>query len=73
MGIDGGNDHEDGADYRQRGDHETLESGELLLLAHELDEHGDVHGVERNDGKLGAVEADGAKPGGLSKVGAEEV
>ena len=59
MAHDAGVDHEDRTENGQCGQHIAAQGTLSGFLAHPLDEHGDVHSVDGNDGKLGGVEHEG--------------
>ncbi len=60
MTQDAGQHHKGAADQSQTGHHEAAYRTLLLLLAHPLDEDGDIHQVDGDDGQLGGVEHEGS-------------
>ena len=67
-----GNDHKYRAAQRQNGHNKTPQNILILFLAHPLDEDGQVHQIDGDDGKLGGVEYERTGPG-AGKVGKIEV
>ena len=72
VSIDAGEAHEQAAHDGQYGGHIAVEALQVLQV-HQLQENGDVQQVQRDDGQLGRIEAEGAEPGLRSQVGAVEV
>ena len=56
---DAGINHEGSADSGEAWDDETTHDSFALFLAHPLDEQGNVHAVQGDNRKLGAVEDEG--------------
>jgi len=69
---DAGQNHETGTDESQNRQYETADDTLFLFFAHPLDENGEVHQVDGDDGKFGGVEDEGTGPHAC-QIGAVEV
>ena len=72
MAEDAGHHHEHAAAQGQGGDHKPPQRALVLLLAHPLDEDGQVHQVDGDDGQLRGVKDERTGPN-AGQVGAVEI
>ena len=72
MAQNTGRHHKDSAADGQDGQDKASQDGFVLLLADPLDEDGDIHGVDGDDGQLAGIEDKGALPG-AGQIGQIEI
>ena len=67
-----GHDHEDAATQSQDRKHEPPPHILILLLAHPLNQNGQVHQINGNNGQFGRIEHKGSGPG-TGQIGQIEI